>query len=219
MAASGIAETVSAVNIPKLGELKLDLYIIKVPPDGSCFFHSILRAFHKEYITATTSDIRKRLCRKLRDSTAESLQEVNPITNKTEYDTLGNGYYKNFNDAIKDVDGDIYSLNGLQRELLGNGPVDHAYIEILSNHLELDIYLISAKKGDVYLTGTDTKLLYKGRRSIVIFYTTGHYDILGIKRPGDEDIIFDSLFLPTHPLILAIGKRIIELTNKKSPAK
>ena len=213
MAASGITESVSTIEIPKLGDFVSKLYIIKVPPDGSCFFHSVLRGFHKEYIMATSANERIDLCRKLRTSTSESLEEKNPITQLTEYDSIGNGYYRKFNEATKGVDGDMYSLEALQKELLSSSPVNHAYIEILGNHLILDIYLISTRTGDVYLTGTDSKLLFKKRRSIVILYTSGHYDIIGIKRDSTDQVIFDTLFSPNHKFILAIKKRILELSK------
>lgn len=213
MASSGITETVTTIEIPKLGDLGSKLHIIKVPPDGSCFFHAILRGFHKDYIIATTPKERTDLCRKLRTSTSESLEEKNPITQLTEYDTIGNGYYRKFNEATKGVDGDMYSLEALQKELLSSSPVNHAYIEILGNHLILDIYLISTRSGDVYLTGTDSKLLFKNRRSIVILYSSGHYDIIGIKRDNADQVIFDTLFSPNHKFILAIKKRMLELSK------
>ena len=216
MAASGIAETVMKIKIPKLGNIGLLLHIIKVPPDGSCFFHSILRAFYREYIEAETKDYRINLVKKLRSSLSEALEEKNEYTNISEYDTLGNGYYKKFNEAIKMVDGDTHSLESLQIELKSNNPVDHSYIEILSNHLNLDIYLISSKTGDVYLTGTDRQLLYKNRKSIVILYSPGHYDIIGLKRKPNQNgiIIFDTLFSCDHDLILAIKGRINHLVKE-----
>jgi hypothetical protein len=216
MASSGISETVLKISIAKLGEIGESLSAIKVPPDGSCFFHSVLRSFHREYIQSTTAENRKLLCRRLRDTVAETLEEKNVTTKKTEYETLGGGYYSEFNEAVKDEIGDKYSLAALQQELFSDNPVDHVYIEILSNHLNLDIYLISSKTGDVYLTGSHTSLLYKGRRSIVILYHPGHYDIIGIRRPdaGDGQVIFDCLFGNNHQLIQAINSRITELLKE-----
>ena len=216
MASSGISETVLKITIAKLGEIGESLSVIKVPPDGSCFFHSILRSFHREYIQSKTSEHRKLLCRRLRDTVAETLEEKNSVTGKTEYETLGGGYYGEFNEAVKDEIGDKYSLAALQQELFSDNAVDHAYIEILSNYLNLDIYLISSKTGDVYLTGSHTSLLYKGRRSIVILYHPGHYDIIGIRRSdiGDGQVIFDCLFPSDHRLIRAINGRITELLKE-----
>lgn len=216
MASSGVVETVLKIKMAKLGDLDYDLYIIKVPPDGSCFFHSILRAFHREYIETADSEYRNVLVKKLRHSLSEALEETNEYTNTSEYDSLGNGYYRKYNEAVKLVDGDTHSLESLQKELKSNNPVDHSYIEILSNHLNIDIYLISSKTGDVYLTGTDRNLLYKNRKSIILLYTPGHYDLIGIKRltANNGPIIFDTLFSCDHDLILSIKKRINHLNKE-----
>lgn len=216
MASSGVVEIVLKIRIAKLGDIGHNLYVIKVPPDGSCFFHSILRAFHREYIETIDPEHRNVLVKKLRQSLSEALEETNEYTNTTEYDTLGNGYYRKYNEAIRSVDGDTHSLESLQKELKSNNPVDHSYIEILNNHLNIDIYLISSKTGDVYLTGTDRNLLYKNRKSIVLLYTPGHYDIIGIKRLNtiDGSVIFDTLFSCDHDLILSIKKRINYLSKE-----
>src|SRR5258706_1110631 len=200
MAVSGVPEEVFRIEVPRIAFTETNLYGIKVLGDGSCFFHSILRSFNLSYISATSLAERKRLAVLIRQGVADALEEKNSLTGKTEYESLGGGYYKNFNDAVKDVEGDRYSLAAMKRELLSSNPVDHAYIEILSNHLGLDIYLISSRTGDVYTTGTDLELYYKDRRSIVIFYSPGHYDVIGLKResPEGDDIIFDTLFSPTH---------------------
>jgi hypothetical protein len=222
MAVSGVSEKVCKIELPKLDiSSHMNLYCVKVLGDGSCFFHSVLRAFHREYIMSSSIEDRQRLTKKLRDSTATSLEEINPNTGKTEYETLGNGYYKEFNNAVKGVDGDSYSLQAMQKELRSNSPVDHAYIEILSNHLDLDIYLINAKTGDLYTTGSDVNLLYKRRKSIAILYTTGHYDILGIRRlqsNNNEDtdaVIFDCLFSPTHVFTILLYNRLKLLVTMK----
>lgn len=215
MAGSGVPEEVFQIEIPRIAFANPHLYAIKVLGDGSCFFHSILRAFNVSYIQSDNISKRKELATLIRHATAASLEEKNPLTGKTEYESLGGGYYKNFNDAVKDVEGDRYSMEAMQRELLSSRPVDHAYIEILSNHLELDIYLISAKTGDVYTTGTELELYYRNRRSIVILYSPGHYDVLGIVRTNSgPDVVFDTLFAPSHEFIVALQKRLAELLNK-----
>lgn len=216
MAASGVPEEVFRIEVPKIAFTNPNLYAIKVMGDGSCFFHSVLRGFNLSYISAASSAERKRLAILVRQATADSLEEKNPTTGKTEYESMGGGCYKDYNEAVKDVDGDKYSLAAMKRELLSSTPVDHAYTEILSNYLDLDIYLISSQTGDIYATGTDFNLYYKDRRSIVILYSPGHYDVVGIKRmsPDREDTIFDTLFAPTHELIAALRKRYKDITNR-----
>lgn len=216
MAASGVSEEVFRIEVPKIAFSNTNLYGIKVIGDGSCFFHSVLRSFNLSYVSTTSLRERKRLAILVRHATAASLKEKNPDTGKTEYENMGGGFYKNYNEAVKQVIGDRYSLAAMERELLSNNPVDHVYTEILSNYLDLDIYLISSQTGDIYATGTDFSLYFKDRRSIVILYSPGHYDVVGIKRKSTDngDIIFDTLFTPTHELIAALRKRYKDITNK-----
>ncbi len=230
MASSGCTETVYQINLPNIG-FNSPITLIKVIGDGSCFFHAVLRAFNKEYIQATSTSKRQEIAKKLREGTAIVLEEVD-ITGRREYDKLGGGSYAEYSKivsgAINEKTGEVlqnnYSLKGLQEELLSDKPVDHAYIELLSNHLDKDIYLIDYRTKDVYTTGTDLKLLYKNRESIVIIYSPGHYDILGIQKntsdsgiPGlyeKNAIVFDCLFGSQHPFIQCIRKRLYDIIKE-----
>jgi hypothetical protein len=217
MASSGCAENVLTLSIKRF---KIKLSLVKVLGDGSCFFHSVLRAFHTNYIRASSIEERKAHARHLRVAIAQTLDEIDETTGKTNYALLGGGYYADFNNAVSAVEGDKYSLAGLKRELLSSDAVDHAYIQLISDHIGLDIYLISSRTGDLYPVGSDTSLLYKERNSIVIFYSPGHYDIIGIKRIAQDnspgyynkgDIVFDCLFHPQHDFIVLLRARMAEL--------
>jgi hypothetical protein len=231
MASSGCEEIIYSINL-KLDFNLQPLNIIKVLGDGSCFFHAVLRGFHRSYIKSTSIQDRQNLAKKLRTAIALVLEEIDPQTGLREYDKLGGGSYAEFNKAVSgatDKRGDLiiennkYSLKGLQQELNSNDPVDHAYIEMLSNHFNKDIYLIDANTRDVYPTGTDLKLLYKNRDSIVILYSPGHYDVIGIKRIAETtipdicnkgDVIFDCLFHPQHQFIQSIQRRLQNLIKE-----
>ena len=227
MATSGCSEIVYNISLPKLGFSK-QLTLIKVLGDGSCFFHSLLRAFHKGYIQSRSNSERFQYVKLLRSAIASALGEIDK-NGVREYDRLGGGYYAEFNKfvsgAVEDKTGhtieiDQYSLENLQKELLSDRSVDHSYIQILSDDMNLDIYLVYSKTGDIYTTGTDLNLVYKNRNSIIIFYTPGHYDVIGIKRVVDKtipgicnvgDIVFDCLFHPQHELIQCLKKRLAHL--------
>lgn len=231
MASSGCTETVYLINLPNLGFTLKPLYQIKILGDGSCFFHAILRSFNREYIRSTSNIERQRLAKLLRSGIALALEEKDSF-GVMEYDKLGGGSYARFNEAVSGainektgkciIEKDKYSLKGLQNELLSDGFVDHAYIEILSNHCNKDIYLISALTGDVYTTGTDLNLLYKHRDSIIILYSGDHYDLIGTKKIANVsisgtcnvgDIIFECLFHPDHELIQNLRQRLNKLIN------
>jgi len=221
MASSICTETVYSLSIPKIGFTDQSLSLIKIIGDGSCFFHAVLRGFNKDYIRANNTHERKQLARQLRNAIASALEESDE-TGTREYDKLGGGTYSEYNKAISPVDGDKYSLEALKRELLSDASVDHAYIQMLSDHINIDIYLINSRTGDLYTTGTDINLLYKNRNSIVIIYSPGHYDLIGIRRVADKniadiqnkgDIVFDCLFDPEHDFIKCLQARLHRLVK------
>jgi hypothetical protein len=214
MSSSGCPETVYSIRVPKCAPTIRNLSVIKVLGDGSCFFHAILRAFNREYIEAGNNNERKALTRTMRDAVSMTLEEVDE-NGFTGYENLGNGSYKEFNDAVSNAVGNSYSLEALQDELKSDRPVDHAYTQHISDYFNLDIYLISEKTGDLYCLASEKELLYKGRNSIVILYSEGHYDIIGIRRKNvlGGEVIFDCLFHPTHLFIQLLSKRFDELVT------
>jgi hypothetical protein len=222
MASSCCDETVYSLLLNNI-DFKMTLSLIKVIPDGSCFFHAVLRSFNVSYIRSNSKSQRQIYVQNLRKALAHALEEIDPTTGLREYDKLGGGSYNEYNKAVSSAGINNYSLEGLQRELLSSDPVDHVYIEILSNHLNKDIYIINSITKDLYTTGTDLKLLYRNRDSIVIYYSPGHYDIIGIRRVATQkidnicnigDIIFDCLFNYQHPFIQALNKRMKELVKE-----
>ncbi len=222
MASSLCPETIYLLQIPKIKFTSSDLYMIMIIGDGSCFFHAVLRGFNKDYIRARDVNERKKLAKKLRKAIAETLDETDE-NGISEYDKLGGGNYSEYSKAIAPVCGDKYSLQALKKELLSDAWVDHAYIQMLSDHIGIDIYLINGISGDIYTTGTDIKLIYKHRNSIVLIYSNNHYNIVGIRRIANEDIpniqnkgdtVFDCLFEPEHELIRCLQRRLNALIKE-----
>lgn len=215
MTSSGCVETVYNFYPHKCCDIIILLKVIKVIGDGSCFFHSILRAIYKPYISATSNSSRIKIVREFRQAIATELETKDPATNKIAYDQLGNGSYAEFNRSISNVVGDMYSLKALKRELLSSSPVDHVYIQLISDHLNIDIFLISSITNDLYFTGTEIKLLYKKRNAIVILYSPGHYDIIGVKRKtSDNRIVFDCFFHKDHVFIECLYNRLNSIVKE-----
>lgn len=140
--------------------------------DGSCFFHAALMGISTNYRNEGYFG-RIKLARKLRNALAEILDE--------EYDNLSNGklgdFAKNYDNA---------SLESMKKELRSSIPVDYKYHELVSNELNIDIYILEKKHDRVYKFGRTT-LYYKGRDSIILYYDEDgcHFELLGIKN-GDE---------------------------------
>ena len=191
-----------------------DMYRIRTIGDGSCFFHAIASAYFKPYIEGVNGGKafdRRSFVRKLRQELADKLgQRINPVdpNSPTYYQQLSRGKLE---EMSKDLD--KYSLKYMQNELRASVSVDNMYNEFISNVLDKDIYILDLSKKDVYITGSDDDLLYKGRDSIVIGAMPGHYELIGIMVEGR----IKTLFPHSHPFIEAIRTRMIEARSNPRP--
>jgi hypothetical protein len=190
----------------------MNLAVISTIGDGSCFFHSVLRAFNTDYIKAKSITDRVNMARTFRNALADLLEEGDPLTGKNYYAGLNNGELEKISGGVKE-----YSLAGLQKELRSSASVDNIYQELISNCLNKDIYIIDGVKKDMYHVGSAFPLYYKGRNSILIYYTPGHFEVVGLKHSNGT---IDTLFTPEHPLIQACRERLLKFfktTNIASP--
>ena len=190
----------------------MNLAVISTIGDGSCFFHSVLRAFNTDYIKAKSITDRVNMARTFRNALADLLEEIDPLTGRNYYAGLNNGELEKISGGVKE-----YSLAGLQKELRSSASVDNIYQELISNCLNKDIYIIDGLKKDMYHVGSAFPLYYKGRNSILIYYTPGHFEVVGLKHSNGT---VDTLFTPEHPLIQSCRERLLKFfktTNIASP--
>jgi hypothetical protein len=191
-----------------------DLHNLVVVPtigDGNCYFHSVLRAFNTTYINAKTVFERINLARTFRNGLADRLSEIDPITGEEYYSGLNNGALEQFADGVKE-----YTKEALRTELLSSQPVDNIYQELISNFINKDIYMINSETNDMIFTGTAFSLYYKGRNSIIIYYTPGHYEVVGIQRSSGD---INTVFTPEHPLIQVCRERLINAIRQDKKKK
>ena len=179
----------------------------RVPCDGSCAFHAIAKAYFKPYITGKSLEggvfDRMEFIKNLRKDLSKKLAlKVNPEDpkSKTYYQTLANGELESISKTMPE-----YSLENMQKELDSNTPISNYFNEFISDQLNIDIYILDAKKKDVYMTMSDLSLLYKNRQSVVILYMPGHYELIGLMQ--DQSYI-ETYFPPSHPFILKIRERM-----------
>jgi hypothetical protein len=205
MEISGIKEIYTPVNLNMIN-WNGPIYKISTIGDGSCFFHSILRAFHSPYIRATDINFRIAEADKLREALAIRLEEKDPITGKIFYDTLGEGGYAQFSQVVP-----AYSLQSMCKELRSRQPVDTAYQELFATAFGYDIYIIDAKNGDVLPT-TNGKNLYKNRLSIFIYGSEGHYETLCLKTHQKD--VYAPLLTADHSFTQCILNRIKKLEHE-----
>ena len=173
--------------------------------DGSCLFHAIADAYNKNYQqghidgnSISKTEFIRRLRFDLADQLASPVDPLNP-NGPRYYDVLSRGKLHEISAKLPQ-----YTLENMQKELRVGGSVDNVYNEFLSMLFDKDIYLLDGKTQDVYVTGNDKDILYKGRESIVILVTPGHYELVGIYSNNN----YTTLFKPTDPFILYIQERM-----------
>lgn len=175
--------------------------------DGNCYFHSILGAFCKKYIISNSYEQKLTYVSKLRYVLSNQLNSPYPGTSLKYYDVISNGSLRENSEFITEC-----SLEYMMRELNSNNPVGNIYQELISDCLNIDIYLIDITKGDIYFTACDYNNLYKNRNSIVIGYNDycndkiiNHYETIAVI----SDLgIPQTFFTFDHPFIQKLKDRI-----------
>jgi hypothetical protein len=151
MAKSGVNEFISNINLKHIQYPGL----VKISTgDSSCFFHDILRSFYKTYIEASDPRVRQIYARDFRTALASVLDEYNPITTLKYYDELARGRLK----SLASEGMPSYSIVAMQNELLSGGAVDNLYHELVSDHLNRDIYIYNEILNDVDVGFSDLEL-------------------------------------------------------------
>jgi len=180
------------------------------PMDGSCLFHAISNSFFEPYHTERlngkhvsraqmVSHLRKELSQKLATKISDDPNSL------THYDILNGGNTSVFAEAVPE-----FALSYMQEQLQSTFPIGYGYMEFIGNALNKDIYILEAIRRDIYITD-ELPLTIKGdRRSIVLYYMNGHYELVGIEK---EDGTFDTHFSPDHSLIRFLYNRVRQLTT------
>ena len=181
------------MSLPPYTPLKLPWYPtavrINTIGDGSCFFHALALSYCKVYREGDNA-FKRSFVTQLRQQLALAL--------KDKYNTLSRGQLLSMS---KDMD--KYTLQNMENELKSSSAVDNLYLELCSEVMEKDIYILDAVTRDIYRLGKDNDLLVKNRDSIVIAYLPGHYELVGDEQNG----FIRTLFPYTHPFIQAIKSR------------
>eukprot|EP00919_Chromeraceae_sp_WS-2016_P048810 GHVR01115476.1.p3 GENE.GHVR01115476.1~~GHVR01115476.1.p3 ORF type:complete len:201 (+),score=14.34 GHVR01115476.1:2208-2810(+) len=192
---------------------KIELMFIQVPNlvkirtigDGSCLFHSILAGTNTLYNNSSLSG-KQKIAVQLRSHLARKL-DMN-------YDKLSRGELKSISEALEGIGGigNSVSLPLMKTQLDSHAFAGQEYLELVSNELNIDVYILDINRQDVYMLG-DTELLIRNRPSILIGYDErmSHYDLIGQEL---QDRIV-SLFSSEHETVIKIRERIAK--KKLSP--
>ncbi len=187
------------------------MYRKRTSGDGSCYFHAILDAcfipYRSEKIDKKKID-KYDLVKNLRRELADSLLKIRPgYDDQTYYQTLSRGELPDLAKTIRSV-----SLKEMRKQLLSLNSVNYIFHEFVSDILEKDIYILDYKKQDVYIIDSDLDLYYKNRKSIVLLFIPGHFELIGILNNENQLVTY---FHHKNPFIKAIRKRMKEKIRKK----
>lgn len=178
------------------------------PADGSCLFHAIANAYFAPYHTETWDGrkiTRNSIVRSMRKELSDKLSQKDPKTGLTYYEQLNNGNTKNFSSSVPE-----FSLDKMRQTLDSDGHVGYGYMEFIGNAIERDIYILSGRHQDVY-NSDELRLTIKGNRpSIVLYFASNHYELVGTKNSDDS---FSTHFKPSHSFIQHLYNRVQYLIN------
>lgn len=166
------------------------VYRVATIGDGSCFFHSFLKAAAPKYIEVKDTRERMKMALSLRIHLANKLTEINPKDGKTYWESIGGDSYKDF---ISEEDNSIdYSMKGLKDLLLSNRYTGDEVYLLIAKVYNYSIYVVRINdKGEIDMYHTVNEK--KGLNVIVILSlyrdgkNYGHYELL-VQHSNDDTI-------------------------------
>ena len=181
----------------KIEDLNFDFVRISSIGDGSCMFHSILQGFNKTYINSSVQD-KIRITSQFRNDLSDILDKK--INGKMCYKQLSRGSLEEFSKVVPET-----SLSNMKRSLGSNEWGDVRFLELISNILNLDIYVIWNEDKKIYNLG-DSELYYKERDSIIILNSGNiHFDTIGLKTKNGNRTLFDK----NEPVIKQLRTKLV----------
>ena len=167
------------------------------------FYHALLNALFKPYRSGTIDGLtvsQFEMVRRLRNDLAYTLTVKDAKKNTTNYQGLANGNIQNLSYNSQE-----YKLKTMQDNILKNLPGGNIYIEYISDQMNIDIYILDGNRRDVIFSGDNLSRLYKNRKSVVLLYIPGHYELVGIiDEEGRQITTFD----PKDRFINVIRRRL-----------
>jgi precorrin-6B methylase 2 len=176
----------------------IELVRIATIGDGSCFFHTILKAMYPKYQENSNAIYRLGLVSKLRRDLASYLSHKNPkYPEFSYYETSGEGsipvialqeFINNdiINDIFKGID---FSPLGLKSLLNSFNTIGDELYSYVADVLDIDIYILRATSDDLY---PHLFSINHGnyRNSVIISANESHYELIGVVTPNGIQTLF-----------------------------
>lgn len=194
------------INHPQLS--RYNLIKIISPPDGNCFFHSVMRGATADYIAHPS--LRYQFSNGLRCRLGEYLFKVED-NGLTVYENLSCGQFRYF---AEEVAGDTseFKLENLYATLNSTAFVGLEVLELCSKFLDLNIIIWDHLKNDIYRHGAKDLLYKPERSSVVIIYcplgddapVSNHFDLMGMYNYQTKEML--THFTHQNPFIQTLLK-------------
>ena len=183
--------------------------------DGSCLLHAIVNGYYLPYRTSTDKQqVLQSLISTLRKEMSQKLSAIDPCDDEgkfTYYQTINNGYLPQGSKEIPE-----FTLDNMVRCLDSHQTLGTGYLDLISRLLNRDLYIISERTQDLYVTD-ELPYIITGKRSAVIVYWDGfnHYELVALKNSQGT---FDTHFKASNPLIEFLYSRYLNITARSSSA-
>lgn len=170
----------------------------EVPPDGSCFFHSLLLSFDKNYRDQPDPIIRFATVVAIRKYIAERLP--------TYYHSLSRGTLAEYAKFVPE-----YELRNMMSKINSRSCVGLEVIELTSILFEVNILILDLNRADIYMTGDYSLLLKPEYNYVVLLYDHDrvHFELCGLKSSKGIGTYFNR----NHQFVKSILNRIDELSK------
>lgn len=181
-----------------------EAYVHATPEDGHCMLHAVANAILESYRTGIRNgkpiskiDIVKRL----RQELLQMLGTINPVSGKTNYETIGNGAF-----AQSAKWNETTTPKYLKRVLSGSEQLGEEVKLILEFFIEKNILILDARSNQLY-----AKYSFKKNWPCIILYHTilgqnedggeiGHFEMVSL-RETNQGGKQRTLFPATHPFV------------------
>lgn len=202
-----------------------DLYRIACIGDGHCLIHAVLKAIYPPYQALQSAQGRIDMARSIRSALATLVAEPNPNYNDffTYWESMKGGVF--VDNALRrliypDMEED-YTLEGLQRLLNSNADLGEEAILLLSEFLDIDIFIFHGTADDIQLA-RNTVSSAKSRMAAVLLGNGTHFEVIAVPNAdGTFQVAYQG---PQDPFIQSIlasvsgsEEPIISYTDKPVP--
>lgn len=189
---------------------------LRTLPDPGSLLHAVFNAFFVPYrsnqFNHTAEPVGRRdMVNAYRVLLAERLNAPidpsDPLSPEV-YACLARGKMKEYADIIKE-----YHIEVMRSELIDHEFfLDDKYLELISNELSKDIYVLNALTQDVHVFDhAENDMYYKGRPTIVVLFLPGHFELVGVQTDTGDVITH---FTPSSPFVQALYERYTQLKEQ-----